>query len=101
MISLPLRAESEAALAEALPFARSTDETGAPCWIDYTHDYALDRIGPVVTTPGVYDEDGAEITPPVINPAYHANLRCTPEIAALVPAEIAIPAPAYPKRVWA
>ena len=34
-----------------------------------------DRIDVLVTTPGEYDENGDEITPPVISPNYHVNVR--------------------------
>lgn len=95
MIDLYLRVATEAALASALPFAREDDE-----WIMASHDFALDLIGPVVTTDGTYDEDGEELTAPVLDARYHANLRCTAEIAALVPPSITIDAPASPARVW-
>lgn len=35
----------------------------------------VDVLGPVVITPGTYDADGAEITPPTFDERYHVNLR--------------------------
>ncbi|MHA6641354.1 hypothetical protein [Mesorhizobium sp. A623] len=92
---LYLRADTEADLAAALPFAHQNDE-----WITSTHDYALDLIGPVVATDGTYDENGKELTAPIIDARFHANLRCTAEFAALVPEGIQI-SPDSPSRVWA
>lgn len=37
----------------------------------------VDRIGPIVITPAVNDEDFNEITPPVFDDSYHANVRIT------------------------
>ena len=36
---------------------------------------SLDHLGAVVVTPGTYDADGAEITPPVLDPRHHVNMR--------------------------
>lgn len=33
----------------------------------------VDEIGPVVKTPGTYDDDGTEITPPAIVGGHHVN----------------------------
>ena len=46
----------------------------------YTKDWAIDEIGPLVITPGVYDEEGVEITPPVIDNGHHINFRGVPAI---------------------
>jgi len=35
----------------------------------------IDRIGSIVTTPGTYDEDGNQLTAPVIDNNYHVNVR--------------------------
>lgn len=35
----------------------------------------ITRIGPVVLVPGVYNEDGVEITAPVIDTRFHVNYR--------------------------
>jgi len=35
----------------------------------------VDTLGPVVVTPGTYDEEGNELTPPVMDDWYHVNLR--------------------------
>lgn len=100
-VDLYLRAADEAALIAALPWARGIDEDGDPIWLTGSHDYALVVIGTLVVSPGEYDEDGEEISPPVVAEGYHANLRCTEEIAALVPDEVIIaPEPETPAMEW-
>lgn len=48
--------------------------------VTYGSEYILlDRIGAVIITPGEYDEDFNEITPRVIDDAYHVNLRILDE----------------------
>jgi len=102
MIDMYLRTDTEAGMARALPFARGVDENGSGVWITATHDYSLGLIGPVVTTPGTYDAEGNEISAPVIDLRFHANLRCKPEIAEMVPGTIVIvPAPKTPAVRWA
>lgn len=49
-------------------------------------DVLIDEIGPVTKTPGVYDEDGKEITPPVIVDGHHVNIRVTGKFAEQVTA---------------
>lgn len=100
MIDLYLRAGNAGALASACPFLRGEDEDGNRFWITTGDDWALDVIGALVLGPGTYDEDGEEITPPVIAEGFHANLRCTEEIAARVPDTVRV-TPTNPKRVWA
>jgi hypothetical protein len=41
----------------------------------YTHEHSIDEIGPVVVTEGVYDDDGIETTPPVIDDRHHINFK--------------------------
>lgn len=38
----------------------------------------IDHLGPVVITPGTYDEDGNEITAPVLDDRHHVNIRLAP-----------------------
>ena len=38
----------------------------------YTHDHAIDVIGPI-SEGGEWDEDGNEITPPTVLPGWHIN----------------------------
>lgn len=95
MIDLYLRADSAGALVEACPFLRGEDG-----WITSGDGFALDIIGPIVTTPGTYDEDGNEIIPPVIDDRFHANLRCTEAVAEMVPEGVRV-SPVSPRRVWA
>ena len=100
MIDICLRAADEAALAAACPFLRGLDDEGAPCWLTAGNGWALDLIGPVALSPGQYDEDGNEVTPPVIDSRYHANLRCSAAVADLVPEDLIV-TPDHPVRVWA
>lgn len=37
-------------------------------------NWDADHVGSVTTTPGTYDEDGNEVTPPVVDGRYHVNL---------------------------
>lgn len=53
------------------PLASIDAETGALIPSEWVR---IDEIGPVVKEPGVYDEDGVEITPPVLTPGHHVNL---------------------------
>eukprot|EP00481_Brizalina_sp_1-RS-2013_P001047 TRINITY_DN2498_c0_g1_i1.p1 TRINITY_DN2498_c0_g1~~TRINITY_DN2498_c0_g1_i1.p1 ORF type:complete len:111 (+),score=3.79 TRINITY_DN2498_c0_g1_i1:101-433(+) len=46
----------------------------------YTHDRAIDEIGPIQTLPGTYDEDGVELTPPVFSIERHINFQGTPPV---------------------
>ena len=41
--------------------------------IAYTHDRAIDEVGPIETLPGTYDEDGVELTPPTFDTRHHVN----------------------------
>lgn len=84
-------------------WARGQNEDGGGYWITAGDGWALDVIGPVVTTPGQYDDEGEEIAPPVIDGRFHANLRTvSQEIADSVPAGVVVtPEPGTPVRVWA
>jgi hypothetical protein len=46
----------------------------------------IDEIGPVVKEPGEYDEDGTEITPPVLVEGHHVNLLAYGALAELLEA---------------
>lgn len=39
----------------------------------YTHDRAIDELGPIETLPGTYDEDGVELTAPEYDTRHHVN----------------------------
>lgn len=44
--------------------------------VGYGSEYiVVDRIGPITLVPGEYDKDFNVITPPVIDEAYHVNVR--------------------------
>lgn len=46
-----------------------------------TDGVMIDELGPITKTPGVYDENGKEITPPVVVDGHHVNLRAYGEFA--------------------
>jgi len=94
-VDMYLRAESEEELKSVCPFLVGEDGD----WLIAGEGFAFDPIGPVVLVPGIYDDEGGVITPPVVDARYHANLRCTPEIAAQVPEHIKV-YPDTPARVW-
>mgnify|MGYP001135572777 CR=1 FL=1 len=100
MITLYLRADTEADMIAALPWARAIDPAGDAVWTRSTESYALDLVGAVVTAPGTYGDDHTVIMAPTLDTRFHANLRCTADLAAQVPANIIIDAPATPARVW-
>ena len=50
-----------------------SEEAPEASLIAYTHDRAVDEIGPVQTLPGTYDEDGVELTAPVYDIRHHIN----------------------------
>lgn len=95
MTTIRLRAESEAALIEALPWAR---QDGG--WVLATHQWALDVIGPIVTTPGTYDEDFVELTPPITDSRFHANLMLLGGFAPEIPDGLIV-TPSNPLREFA
>ncbi|KAA0573327.1 hypothetical protein FZ983_30400 [Azospirillum sp. B21] len=73
---LRLRADTEAALIEALPMLRATDEDGAPCWMTAGPLCDLDPIGPLALTAPVVDPETGEVTEPaVVDERFHANIR--------------------------
>lgn len=47
---------------------------------------AIDEIGPITKTPGVYDEKGQEIEPPVVIEGHHVNIRVWGDFAKMVTA---------------
>ena len=99
MIDLYLRTSSQEHLSAACPFLHGKDENGKSIWLLAGEGFAFDPIGPIVVVPGTYDEEGNEITPPVIDNRFHANLRCTEEISWMIPEEIRV-YPETPYRVW-
>ena len=45
------------------------DEEGNP-----THSHSIVRLGNIVVTKGTYDEDGNELTAPVLSDSYHVDV---------------------------
>lgn len=65
-----LRFPDEATAINVLSTYRQDD-----AWAAYTHDYALDVIGPVAVSQAVIDtETGEVITPAVVDERFHVNL---------------------------
>lgn len=56
-------------------YFRADDEaTFAASWPSLVGHPDTDHIGAVITTPGTYDDEGNEVTPPVVDSRYHVNL---------------------------
>ena len=49
--------------------ALGVDEEG-----NATHSHAIVHLGNLVVTPAVYDEEGNEVTPPVMTSTYHIDV---------------------------
>ena len=49
--------------------ALGVDEEGNP-----THNHAIAELGHIVLTEGTYDEEGNELTPPVLSEDYHVDV---------------------------
>ena len=49
--------------------ALGLDDDGSP-----THSHSIVRLGHIVTTKGTYDDDGNELTPPVLSDNYHVDV---------------------------
>ena len=98
MIDIFLKAPDKTTLLAGQPFVNML-EGGPAC---YTHEYALDLIGPVVTIPATFDAEGAELTPAVFDSQFHANLRLLDESLEVdIGMTIIIAAPNNPRRAWA
>ena len=74
--TLRLRADTEAALIDALPMLRGEDAAGSPCWLTAGPVCDLDVIGPLALTAPVVDPNTGEVAEPaVVDERFHANLR--------------------------
>ena len=101
MIDLYLKAKHELELFQSLPFLKWRDEYHP---VQSTKDYSLDIIGslydgePQVT---IDEKSGEAVSTPAKKlSGFHANLRCTEEIAKQVPEFLIVSAPKTPKREW-
>lgn len=97
MIDIFLRVPTREILQEALPFLWNDRFN---FWVSGSPEFSFDPIGPVVVTPATYDEDGEQLTQAIVDNRFHANLRCTEELAALVPLDIQV-FPEHPVRAFA
>lgn len=59
---------NEAAAKSAID-ALGTDEEGNP-----THNHGIYILGNIVTTPGTYDDEGEELTAPVLSDTYNVDV---------------------------
>lgn len=57
------------------------DEDGEWQWSTSSMRHEFDVIGPAMTAPGTYDEEGNELTAPVFDERWHANLIVRKEVA--------------------
>ncbi|KAA0576669.1 hypothetical protein [Azospirillum sp. Sh1] len=74
--TLRLRADTEAALIDALPMLRGVDADDAPCWLTAGPVCDLDVIGALALTAPVVDPDTGEVvTPAVVDERFHVNMR--------------------------
>jgi len=69
-------------------------------WIRMTDKFVADFIGSIVLKNAVIDDEFNIIEPPVFDNGFHINIRCTEEVAALIPDEFKV-YPETPYRVWA
>ena len=60
---------ADEAAANAAIAALGQDEEGNP-----THGHAIMKIGQIVETEGTYDEEGNEVTPPVLSSTYAVDV---------------------------
>ena len=101
MNTLYLKASSEQALIEALPFARGVSQVGESYWISATHEYALDIVGDLYNNDSILN-GVIIVTPATKISGFHANITCNDRIMALIPVEIIImPPPGRIQRMWA
>ena len=59
-------------------YLASVDDNGK---LTFLPGINISEIGPITKVPGVYDEDGNEVTPPVIVSGHHVNFRIAYEMA--------------------
>jgi hypothetical protein len=70
-----LKTATEPDMVSLLPFLRCVDLSGNARWQRASHDFAFDPMGDQVVEPGVYDENGNEVTPPLMAGEFHALLK--------------------------
>jgi hypothetical protein len=99
-----LRANTEAALYEALVAAGIVREIEDGWHVTDGHKYALDVVGKVYKPTGeIIEQDGVESPVMAAVPGYHANLRVmdASNFDAELLAEVTINPPNNPARGWA
>ena len=69
-------------------------------WMFYTHDWAVDVIGPIFEG-GEWDpETGEELVAPTQIPGYHVNVKWLTEVPATRAVAATISKPATPHRIF-
>jgi hypothetical protein len=94
MADIHLRADTEAKLKKALPWAVEDGE-----WLVSGEGYVLDLIGPIMTVEPVMDGETL-VTPAQWDTKFHANLRTWGGFEPSIPSANIV-TPAHPKRVFA
>lgn len=86
MIDLHLRATTEAMMAVALSDYDLFDPSMDGGWVTTGPGWSLVPLGALVITPATYDDSGNLLTAPVIDPAFHLNIRLSDADHPLIPA---------------
>ena len=98
MLDYRLKFVNETAAKEALPWAVNANGV----WKVSGDRFAVDPIGSICRTPAVLDGAGGEVTPAVIDSAFHINIRLWGDchLAGVIEATDAVLTPAHPRREW-
>lgn len=85
MINVIIRDDSETSMMAKLKSVGCKfthgDAEGADQFATARHEHALHIIGPLVLVDGVYDSEGNEVTPPVMDNKCHAMIQVPQEVA--------------------
>jgi len=73
------QADFEAAGVQFGIYREETDEEANTTYLTTNPGVNVSVLGPVVITEGTYDEEGNEVTAPVMDERYHVNLRIAGE----------------------
>jgi hypothetical protein len=99
MMDLYIKAADKAALEKALSQFRGKDDNDKDVWKGGSKDYALDIISDDYENDCEVDKDGNVTKKPTKRNGYFAMIRCTQEVADLIPKDM-IWGGTRPNRVW-
>lgn len=99
-IDICLVADTKEDMIAALPWSRYTDEGGDERWRTAGPGFELNIIGALMLSQPVFDADGNEIIPAVVDGRYHANLRTFDGFSETIDPAI-ICSPTNPRRKFA